>query len=229
MAEIPTPICDLIASLLSRGLSGTEALELARPVEAAAASNAMSRGAPTDKREYERLRKAAWRASQLSNVRDNVRDKPKSTIPSKNNNLSELDLGVERIVPNVPDKKPSRSAGSKLPDDWAPSDADFAYGEKLGITRAQVLGCAEDMRLWARGNANRAVGRKADWTSTFQGWMRREAPKLIRQNGGTNGSTTRPGSAGKMGFAGIGARLKQAGAEPPGDEPPPYDRWPDGR
>ena len=36
---------------------------------------------------------------------------------------------------------------------------------------------AEDMRLWAGANANRQVARKADWSLTFKGWMRREAKR----------------------------------------------------
>jgi hypothetical protein len=69
-------------------------------------------------------------------------------------------------------KQASKSSGTTLPADWAPSQADEAYGIDLGLTRQQIWDCAEDMRLWAFGNANRAVARKADWSATFKGWMR---------------------------------------------------------
>lgn len=69
--------------------------------------------------------------------------------------------------------RPRRTAGTTLPEDWSPDEALVTYGIDLGFTRAQVMAAAEDMRLWARGNANRAVARKADWRATFQGWLRR--------------------------------------------------------
>jgi hypothetical protein len=65
--------------------------------------------------------------------------------------------------------------GHRLPPDWAPSQDDELYGEQLGFTRAQIWDMAEDMRLWAGANANREIGRKADWHLTFLGWMRRQA------------------------------------------------------
>ena len=70
-------------------------------------------------------------------------------------------------------EKKGRSQGSRLPDDWLPSADDLNYGATLGLTAQQVLGAAEDMRLWAKANSNRSIGRKADWSSTFKGWMRR--------------------------------------------------------
>ena len=56
----------------------------------------------------------------------------------------------------------------------------------MGLTKVDVLGFAEDMRLWALSNANRAVARKANWSTTFMGWLRREAAKRnpIRRMGG---------------------------------------------
>jgi uncharacterized protein YdaU (DUF1376 family) len=105
-------------------------------------------------------------------------------------------------------KKERNSGGRSLPSDWMATDDDHAYGAKLGLTELEIEACAEDMRLWARGNANRAVGRKADWRATFHGWMRREAPKITRQRsftGGSNGKTTDA----KVGFSGIAARLRR--------------------
>lgn len=67
--------------------------------------------------------------------------------------------------------------GIALPIDWRPSPDELSYGFDLGFDQQAIDGMAEDMRLWARANANRAVGRKADWVSTFKGWMRREADK----------------------------------------------------
>ena len=82
--------------------------------------------------------------------------------------------------------------GQALPADWSPSNGDRDYGHRLlHLTDSQIDAFAEDMKLWAGANANRAVARKADWSMAFKGWMRREAAK---QQGATNGH--RNGSAG---------------------------------
>lgn len=66
----------------------------------------------------------------------------------------------------------SRStADIPLPPDWKPTAAHLAEGEALGFGRAQVVGQAEDMRLWAL--AHGAV--KAGWDAYFSRWMRRNA------------------------------------------------------
>ena len=76
-----------------------------------------------------------------------------------------------------------KSGGASLSSDWLPTAADVEYGIALNLTRLEIDGFAEDMRLWARANANRAVGRKSDWTATFRGWMRREAARLKSKRG----------------------------------------------
>jgi uncharacterized protein YdaU (DUF1376 family) len=76
-----------------------------------------------------------------------------------------------------PDKKKDNSRGTALPGDWQPAASLFAYGRNEGLTDAEVRSAAENMRLWAKANSNRAVGRKADWDATFQGWLRRDADR----------------------------------------------------
>jgi hypothetical protein len=75
-------------------------------------------------------------------------------------------------------RKPSRSTGACLPDDWSPSEELFGYGAKQGLTREQTASIMEDMRLWARANRNRAIARKADWNATMMGAIRRDAAKF---------------------------------------------------
>ena len=67
--------------------------------------------------------------------------------------------------------------GTRLSDSWKPNNGDRDYGHALFLTDAQINDMAEDMRLWAGANANRQVARKADWSLTFKGWMRREAKR----------------------------------------------------
>ncbi len=63
--------------------------------------------------------------------------------------------------------------GRALPDDWKPSERHYSEAVKLNLNNTAVDRMAEDMRLWARANANRAVARKADWDATFSNWLRR--------------------------------------------------------
>ena len=76
--------------------------------------------------------------------------------------------------------------GTRLPDDWQPSESDIIYGIGLGFVTSQVLDIAEDLRLWAGANANRQIARKLDWSLAFKSWMRREAKKR-----GSHGTTNR--------------------------------------
>ena len=80
-------------------------------------------------------------------------------------------------------EKRKRSSGSSLPADWSPPEELFTYGATLGLTRDQSAEIIEQMRLWAHGNKNRAVARKADWIATMQGALRRDAPKFIARAG----------------------------------------------
>lgn len=68
----------------------------------------------------------------------------------------------------------TRTQGRTLPDDWEPTEKHRAEAERLGRDPEWLERQAEAMRLWATGNANRAVARKADWNATFLGWIRRE-------------------------------------------------------
>lgn len=102
----------------------------------------------------------------------------KESSPSAKLEGSQLDETLE--IPEV------CLRGRALPADWQPTEADFAYGAELGFSREQVASEAEDMRLWAQANRNRAVARKANWTQAFQGWLRREAKKAKQPNSGGN-------------------------------------------
>jgi len=89
-------------------------------------------------------------------------------------------VGPQAISKNL---KPKRPSGSTLPNDWTAPEELFTYGATLGLTRDQSAEIIEQMRLWAHGNKNRAVARKADWIATMQGALRRDAPKFIARAG----------------------------------------------
>lgn len=88
--------------------------------------------------------------------------------------------------------------GTSIPDDWAPTNGDREYGRALNLSDAQIDSMAEDLRLWAGANANRAVARKASWSLAFKSWMRREAAKLKGRGG--------PPRSGGNAFARLAAR-----------------------
>jgi hypothetical protein len=220
MTESSTPVVDMIRRLLSHGLSRDNALEEAAIFEATLSKNTTSRGSEFDKRQYERDRKAKQREAKRQKVPDIVPDKrvnALSILSSSNNrkldsrkNIPKTELsGTNRdTTAPPPPAAASTKRGASLPETWAPDERDIAYAAKLNLTFDEMGGLAEDMRLWARANANRAIGRKADWRSTFHGWMRREAPKIIRQRvGGSNASNRNGGS--KVGFSGLAAKLRQ--------------------
>lgn len=104
-------------------------------------------------------------------------------LPNATVSLGERQNGYDSALPFLPTDlevrkgRKKEKGGSSLPSDWQPSVSDLSYGADLGLSGSTVDAMAEDMRLWARANSNRAVGRKADWTAAFQGWMRREAGK----------------------------------------------------
>ena len=124
------------------------------------------------------LQIAKWRKHQKIDHPSESRLPPPADVLAKPREPSRSlapDLGP-RIKDQDRERKKERSQssrGASLPDDWQPSDSDFAYGLKLGLGPVQMEAAAEDMRLWAKANSNRSIGRKADWSSTFKSWMRR--------------------------------------------------------
>jgi len=84
----------------------------------------------------------------------------------------------EEAASNVPLKAPSfkvSKKGNQLPADWRPAERHYAEAAALNLPRATVDREAQNMRLWAVANANRAVARKANWDATFSNWLRRKA------------------------------------------------------
>ena len=78
-----------------------------------------------------------------------------------------------------PKKSPptgGQKKGSHLPSDWAPSQAEIEYGEKLGFNHQKIDNLAEEMRLWAASAAG-PIAVKRDWSAAFKRWMRRESER----------------------------------------------------
>lgn len=63
--------------------------------------------------------------------------------------------------------------GSRLPDDWRPSDADEAFATALGLDPHRIADSFRDYWLAQPG----ARGRKTDWPATWRNWCRRDAER----------------------------------------------------
>lgn len=71
------------------------------------------------------------------------------------------------------DARPTRKAGSRLPDGWVPDLADAGYASGLGLAKGQIDRIALDFRDYWSSKAGNA-GVKLDWSATWRVWVRRE-------------------------------------------------------
>lgn len=89
-----------------------------------------------------------------------------------NNSLTlrsrELDAPSASAAPPKP-----KSRGTRLPDDWGPTDADRAFALGLGLNPTDV---APKFADWWHAQPN-AKGVKLDWAATWRTWCRREAER----------------------------------------------------
>ncbi len=97
-------------------------------------------------------------------------DIPETTVP-----LLSLEKDSSKKDSSQKERKPSAAnatfRGQTLAESWQPNPAHFEQAAALGFGREQVIGQAEDMRLWARAHG----ARKSDWDANFSAWMRRNA------------------------------------------------------
>ena len=77
--------------------------------------------------------------------------------------------------------------GTRLPQDWSPSEDDRAFAGKLGV--AVEREAASFMDYWHSKPG--AAGRKTDWSATWRNWVRRSTER--KQGNGTGSRTERNG------------------------------------
>lgn len=92
-------------------------------------------------------------------------------------NRTEKKVSSNEVAPRA--ASPQRSdRGSRLPPDWAPTDADIAYAEKHGVDWQRA---SERFRNYWVAKAGKA-GVMRDWAATWRNWVLRDAdqpkPKL---------------------------------------------------
>jgi AraC-like DNA-binding protein len=74
-----------------------------------------------------------------------------------------------------PASKPSKAKtdrGSRLPENWAPRQAEADMAAAAGFSPAEITACADGMRDWA-ASATGSNARKHDWDAAFRNWLRR--------------------------------------------------------
>lgn len=222
MAKSPTPITDLFEKLMSTQMSTVDILAAARTVEEAATNARAS--TPEDRKRW-----ADQKKRQRGGGTEMSTGQGPAAIPSLDNNSNDSEK-KEEVATNVHVDKRGSSKGTRIPENWQPSADDIVYGMnmKAKLTQDEVMNCAEEMKLWGLANANRAVARKADWSLTFKGWLRREAPKIIRSRprGGGGGFNGQAATANGGTFAGLAARIRHGQVDNGPDRPSPEDLEP---
>ena len=77
--------------------------------------------------------------------------------------------------------------GTRLPDDWSPSDEDRAFAGSLGVAVEREAASFRDYWHSKPG----ADGRKTNWSATWRNWVRRSSER--KQGNGTGSRTERNG------------------------------------
>lgn len=140
--------------------------------------------------EFLQQRRAAGRA-RSRRLRERRRNVTQQKSPLCDSFLSDsqlkkgLSIKKESSSLRVTAKSKNKN-GSALDPAWQPNEKHRMLATSLGHDERFLARCADDMRDWAKANANRAIARKADWDATFSGWLRREAarrPKPRRPSG----------------------------------------------
>lgn len=99
---------------------------------------------------------------------DNEKYKSEQPIPDVN---TDIKPDVNTVSPPlVPPKVDAR--GTRLPNDWHPSQADIEFALKQGLTYDDVNDQAERFRDYWHSTAG-AKGRKACWHRTWKNWVRK--------------------------------------------------------
>jgi len=88
-----------------------------------------------------------------------------------------VDVGPSGKAKKAPAKRPasrkantSEEGGILLPEDWRPTEEDYAYAaEKFSMQRKHVDYFADDMREKAAENFKKS----GNWTASFRNWMRK--------------------------------------------------------
>lgn len=145
------------------------------------------------RKEYERNRKAAWRASRHvpsspgTIVQSIDREEEKQTTMGSAPEFQTLSI-LERKKDSQLEKESKKeskvlrvTAGKTLiPGTWLPNGDHYKLGEEKGLTNKEIHEAADEMRSWSLGNGER----RSNWDWVFNNWLRRKAAGSNFRNGG---------------------------------------------
>lgn len=110
---------------------------------------------------------------QAANKEGDTRAVYASALQSQSHNSLTL-CSRELEAPSASAALPKpKSRGTRLPDDWGPTDADRAFALGLGLNPTDI---APKFADWWHAQPN-AKGVKLDWAATWRTWCRREAER----------------------------------------------------
>jgi hypothetical protein len=129
-------------------------------------------------------------------------------------NASSVDAVCKSAPKTKPETPPPKSRGSRLPDDWEPSEADVEVARALGLTDEEIHRAALEFRnFWTARTG--AAATKLSWPKTWHNRAlevadrkRRFSPRLVASSGKPGG-----GGRGAVSFADIYARRHGAAAD----------------
>lgn len=103
-----------------------------------------------------------------SETLSNNRAEPILTEPIPTDTNREVE-GAETATP-----PPASPRGSRLPEDWSPSEADSTFAAEQGFGPSAIVRITGKFRDYWIAKAG-AGGVKLDWSATWRNWVRREA------------------------------------------------------
>jgi hypothetical protein len=185
---IPPEAMTILATI---GLTQDQAVQVARAlsmVEAATFEDSINRAkaqiALDEIEESKTLRRE--RNARYYDLRRSKRLEPSNGVLSASNSASRARVlcGAEEvdINPRMTTSSTPKGAGrgSRLPEDWSPSEAHKAEAVRLGLSAEDLAKIAEEFRnFWLSEAGQRA--RKIDWDRTFLNRLRDQAPRYLKK------------------------------------------------
>ncbi|MTI10204.1 hypothetical protein [Curvivirga aplysinae] len=118
----------------------------------------------------------------------------------------ETDSLVVPENPSLPPKKTKR--GTRLPEDWEPTEKEITFAHKEGLTDEQICIEARKFKNYWIGKSGQAAT-KVDWYRTWENWILNDYSSTSRNRSGQGGRSGGGGS----GTGGIVSGYAQASAE----------------
>lgn len=168
---------DTLRVLIEKGLSGDDLIQVVAAIDAD--MERVSTGIPVEKVDAVAERRRAYDRERKRNVRRNSTGLPPDTQNAPLSiGISEEEVREESKREAPAAKRPPDKRGTRLPEDWMPTEADAKYAASLGYTAA-----AYDREVQKFCNHWHSKpgkdGSKLNWTKTFHNWLLRGAERFM--------------------------------------------------